>query len=271
MTFHRVASCAASIPIVLPLAVLLSATVCTGQNSTEISAVEESPTFSAGVNLVSVPVVVRDKKHEAIGTLKKEDFLVFDNGKSQTITRFSVEHPKTGTGASAKSSPGAGSSVTEPAGKKTVEIADRFVAFVFDDLNLEMSDLLPVRKVLTSFLDQADANTRFAISTTSGLNTVDFTNEAEALRKALNGIIPRSRRESRTQSCPPPVSYYTADQIVNRDDTMALTAITGQVTLCECPNGGRACTTTMMHAEARSLTHQALSIGEVERRTTWAC
>ncbi len=49
------------------------------------------PTFSAKVNLVMVPVVVRDGKGKAIGTLKKEDFQLFDKGKLQAISRFSVE------------------------------------------------------------------------------------------------------------------------------------------------------------------------------------
>ena len=48
-------------------------------------------TFSAKVNLVMVPVVVRDGKGKAIGTLKKEDFQLFDKGKPQVIARFSVE------------------------------------------------------------------------------------------------------------------------------------------------------------------------------------
>ncbi len=48
-------------------------------------------TFSTKVNLVMVPVVVRDGKGKAIGTLQKEDFQLFDKGKPQVISRFSVE------------------------------------------------------------------------------------------------------------------------------------------------------------------------------------
>jgi hypothetical protein len=58
----------------------------------EIAASDETKTtFSTRVNLVVVPAVVRDHKGRAIGNLTKEDFQLFDKGKLQTITRFSVD------------------------------------------------------------------------------------------------------------------------------------------------------------------------------------
>jgi hypothetical protein len=41
-------------------------------------------------DLVEVPVVVRDDHGNAVGSLKKDDFLLFDNGKPQTISTFSI-------------------------------------------------------------------------------------------------------------------------------------------------------------------------------------
>src|ERR1700722_10287264 len=61
----------------------------TAMSDAEIS---KQPTFSTHVELVTVPVVVRDSKGQAIGSLKKEDFQLFDKGKLQTISRFSVEN-----------------------------------------------------------------------------------------------------------------------------------------------------------------------------------
>src|SRR3954469_13386852 len=52
---------------------------------------EEPATFKARVNLVMVPVVVRDKQGHAVGGLHQEDFLLFDKSKPQIITRFSAE------------------------------------------------------------------------------------------------------------------------------------------------------------------------------------
>ena len=61
------------------------------QSQPEIATQEAPITFSSRVNLISVPVVVRDREGRAVGDLKKEDFLVLDKGKLQVITKFSIE------------------------------------------------------------------------------------------------------------------------------------------------------------------------------------
>src|SRR5579862_5398963 len=76
------------------LAVLLGAFCCDkafAQSQPEVASHEEPITFSSRGNLISVPVVVRDKEGRAVGTLQKEDFQVLDKGKLQVITKFSVE------------------------------------------------------------------------------------------------------------------------------------------------------------------------------------
>ena len=54
---------------------------------------EEKATFSARVNLVTVPVVVRDKQGRIVEGLTKQSFRLFDKGKLQEIERFAVEKP----------------------------------------------------------------------------------------------------------------------------------------------------------------------------------
>ncbi len=61
------------------------------QTTAEVTQRDTPFTFSTGVNLVLVPVVVRDRDGHAVGTLKKEDFQLFDKGKLQEISKFSVE------------------------------------------------------------------------------------------------------------------------------------------------------------------------------------
>src|SRR6478672_4047477 len=61
------------------------------KNAPEMSSHDTPATFKAKVNLVLVPVVVRDAEGHAIGNLRQEDFQLFDKGKPQLISRFSVE------------------------------------------------------------------------------------------------------------------------------------------------------------------------------------
>src|SRR6266478_1891564 len=61
-------------------------------DSAEMTARDLPATFRSSVNLVMVPVIVRDRQGRAIGTLRKDDFHLADKGKPQTISRFSVEN-----------------------------------------------------------------------------------------------------------------------------------------------------------------------------------
>lgn len=62
-----------------------------GAQTGEITTREETPTFQSSVNLVRVPVVVRDKQGNTVGSFHKEDFQLTDRGKPQSIAQFTVE------------------------------------------------------------------------------------------------------------------------------------------------------------------------------------
>src|SRR5215471_15856045 len=68
-----------------------SPTTPVAQNPPEMSSQESRTTFEVNVRLVEVHVVVRDAQGKAIGALRKEDFHLFDDGKPQIITKFSLE------------------------------------------------------------------------------------------------------------------------------------------------------------------------------------
>jgi VWFA-related protein len=188
-------------------------------NTPEVTSQEATVTFSSRVNLVSVPVVARDSEGHAIGNLRKEDFQLFDKGKLQEITKFSIEK----AGASAVEiqatavtpvTPGA-----IPAPSKTTNSAlpDHYVAYLFDDVHLKSGDLLQARQAVNRHLDESlEPSARAAIFTTSGVVLSDFTDNREKLHKAVNSVQPYTSGIAPQQDCPS-ISYSVADLLVNKD------------------------------------------------------
>ena len=61
-------------------------------NAPEMNTREETaPAFKSHVTLVTVPVVVRNLDGVAVDNLTRASFQLFDKGKPQEITRFSME------------------------------------------------------------------------------------------------------------------------------------------------------------------------------------
>ena len=58
-------------------------TASNGSTESEISTKDSNAAIKVEVNLVLVPVVVKDSSGNPISGLKKEDFQLFDNGKPQ--------------------------------------------------------------------------------------------------------------------------------------------------------------------------------------------
>ncbi len=169
------------------------------------------------MNLVSVPVVVRDRAGRAVGNLPKEDFQLFDKGKLQVITKFSMEKNESaadaaGSGTAAREAPVR----TEAVPPSQPALPDRYVAYLVDDIHLNRGDLMNTRQAMNRHLDEAlDRSSRAAIFTTSGVMLSGFTDDRALLHKAVNSIKPWSSDTDPRQNCPP-VSYYIADILTNQ-------------------------------------------------------
>jgi VWFA-related protein len=243
-----------------------------GQNAPEISSHDAPATFSTKVNLVMVPVVVRDAKGKAIGTLQKEDFQLFDKGKPQVISKFSVE--KAGEAvipaevatddAALENAAGATAAAKAPA-----PIAQRFVIYLFDDVHTSTADLIQVRNAADRHLTETlDATTRAAIFTTSGQGNLDFTDDRAKLHEALLKLMSRSTIGGLGRECPD-ISYYTADLIQNKNDPTALqTAAAEVLATCDPPPPGQSAQQAMQAAEivVRATASNVLSLGDRDAR-----
>jgi VWFA-related protein len=247
------------------LAVLLfSWAAATPQESApEVTQKDAAPTFQSKVNLVLVPVVVRDGQGHAIGDLTKDDFQLFDKGKLQTIASFSVQ--KRGGAAQGNDK----SASLDAAGRPQVVFApERYVAYLFDDLNITFGDLVNVKKAATNHMAKGlDTYDRAAIYTTSGQTALDFTDDRQKLEETLNKVQPRPMFAHAGRQCPD-LSYYWADLIVNKNDSMALNAAAQETIVCMNLDPTQSGTLASAQQMAQSTAQQEMSIGEQGTRVT---
>jgi VWFA-related protein len=198
-----------------------------GSTTQEISSRDELATFKVKVNLVLVRVVVRDSNGRAIGNLRQEDFELFDNRKPQVIKQFAVEQPGSQAAQRGQQKSNETSDETLPA-----PIApEHYVAYVFDDVHLDFADLARVRDAADRHMATLSPTDRAAIFTTSGQNTLDFTDNRAQLHEALEKMQPRPISRPSSAGCPD-ISYYMADQIQNKRDPSAFQLATEDALAC---------------------------------------
>jgi len=198
-----------------------STTQPTGDNATaaEISSRDEAATFKVNVKLVLARVVVRDGQGHAIGNLHKEDFQLLDKGKPQVINQFTAEQPGTQAALAEKTADQQPDAAA--AGGNPHSLPERYVAYVFDDVHLAFPDLAHSVDSAVKHLATLRPTDRAAIFTTSGLTTVDYTDDRPKLQSSLLKIRPHPIARRSSNDCPD-ISYYEADLIVNKNDAEAI-------------------------------------------------
>ncbi len=206
-------------------------------------------------NEVPVRVVVRDRNGRPVRNLTKDDFHLSDNGKPQVITQFSIEK----TAAAGGSNPDKAVFAIPGVQAQAPKVADRFMAFYFDDLVMNFDEIVRTRAAASKYLQTSLQKTdRVALYTSSGQVTQDFTFNREEIEEALQRLRPVNIFGQVGNPCPG-LSDYEAFQVAEIENKDAIALATQKVINCKCGGDPRFCidATEWAKAAARSRWSQA--------------
>jgi VWFA-related protein len=213
------------------------------QEPPEVKSEETTPTFTvrAQRNEVLVRVIVRDANGNAVRGLTKDDFRLFDNGKPQSVTAFSVENNQPASAGKPAPAAAPAQSAEPVEAEPVLALPERYVAFYFDDLVVSFEDMVRVREAAGKFIESSLQPTdRAGIFTSSGLGVLDFTADRTKLRQALANLRPRPRNLAPEHDCPPltPYEAYVIDQ---EHDPVMLNIAAWEYIVCACDGDSLAC------------------------------
>ena len=191
-------------------------------------------TLRTQVNLVEVPVVVRDGKHRAVASLRQGDFEIFDAGRKQTITAFSVETFTPPVDASAPKPPAAKSAGRPPAAPVNPEHPPRYVVLFLDDLNTPWADLKRIKLAARHFVQNRLApGDQVAILTTAVSETTAFSSDVPSLVDGIEKVTPHQHYADGQSSPCPRITGYQAYLIANHMDNETLQGVVAEDMACK--------------------------------------
>jgi VWFA-related protein len=224
------------IPRFLAVWMVVSGIFAQAPEAPEVRGHENAPSFRIRVetNLVTVPVVVRDRDGRPVGNLERKDFQLFDSGKLQEITGFKVETNNPKTTAETSAPPSVNATVVPQA----APTPQRFVALFFDDFHMPIEDVTRTRNAAWRYLSTATRpDDRIAIFTSSAKERLDFTDDRDKLHDTLFRLAPHSRTDPLMNQCPS-IEEYQAYLIDHLQDKNALDIAATEGYECHCKGEG---------------------------------
>jgi len=225
-------------PLILVAAAILAGQTAPATQEVRVSTRPWTPplssySFHAQTNLVEVGVVVRDRDGRAVAGLARENFRIYDEGKEQPITAFAADADlpaPVGPNAVAEKAANSTSPAQTPAAGRAQ--APRYIALLFDDVNIKPNDLNQTRIAAGQFLKEGmRPEDHVGVLTTSGTVNTAFTSDRDAVMAGLAKLQSHQRvPEDGILPCPR-ITPYQAYLIVNLD-LLALQAAADESVEC---------------------------------------
>ncbi len=165
------------------------------------------PVIRATTRLVEVNVVVEDKKGEPVSDLAVNDFALWDNGRQQPISVFSVESNRRRASATPSPLPPRTFSNRD----ERAALPGSLTVILLDGLNTHFDDQAYARAQVVKFLEQIRPEDRVAIyALGSNLRILhDFTSDTQSLLAALARYTTRESGQVAASEPPPRLPSLT--------------------------------------------------------------
>lgn len=200
-------------------------------------------TLRTEVRVVEIPAVVRDPQHRAVAGLTRDDFEIYDEGKKQPITAFSVQ--------------------SSAAKADAAQSRPRFLALCFDDLHLGAADLKPAKDAAEHFVKTSlAAGDRVAVVTTSQAARSVFTNDVPTLVDQIAKVTsaPQAAFASPQPLACTTISPYEAYQIANNMDPGGKVLMAKMAECSSCQDPRSPCHEAVITSAAAQIWRQVQSI-----------
>ncbi|HXA49729.1 MAG TPA: VWA domain-containing protein [Candidatus Acidoferrum sp.] len=183
-------------PITRSTACLLTLAIAGAQTPQSFQDTQAPDTvIRINVNLVQTDAIVTDAKGKLVTDLKKEDFVILQDGKPQPITNFAFINAKEGavriapTGKETRGMPAA--PPPPPPGTLKAGQVRRTIALVVDDLGLSFESIARVRQSIKKWVDSEmqQGDLVAVIRTSAGMGALQqFTADKRILYTAIERI-----------------------------------------------------------------------------------
>lgn len=146
-----------------------------------------TPVFTAGTTYVSLDVVVTDRDGRPVRDLRREEFVVVERGRPQTIEDFEfVSIPVSRTTIDLDVDPPPASDVAVNTLSRT---ASRALAIVVDDTRLSPTEIVPIRRTLRALLESLAPEDQVALTYVGRSDLArDFTSDHGQLIHSVNSL-----------------------------------------------------------------------------------